>query len=468
MKKYVCLIFAGMLLLFCVACQPTPEEEIVTNKGDGVMEEKIFATAAPTAEVDVEEASAEPTAVPFEKVEHWTETFNVNENLAVEIDCDVEWGEGYEYHVEKFFSQAFTAEQIVNYANVFFGDIVSLREQETSYDDYLEKLLKVEKGIYQGKDADGEAIWEPYSKSKKKELLDEIKAEMEKVPVESTYIPFSTNTLSLVDGEYNTFTILRKSGAEGRIGVTVAEGKSDVSFFSYTKGSTSSASFIQQEILFSGGEYYDTLPEPSITAEEAIAKANAFLTSIGLDNVECSYSEKTRLSQYDETFSEGWFLEYAYALKGMRGVSLVAYSKNAIFSPELANSYSRPLETEYISLYVTEKGVQSFTWENPYDLQEVTNENVEILPFEEIQESVRKYFNLAFAWADNPKSTGTSKLLVKRVVLTSYFVQVKDDPDGAYRVPVWAVFYLGDDEEEAYCAESVMIINALDGTMIYK
>lgn len=243
-------------------------------------------------------------------------------------------------------------------------------------------------------------------------------------------------------------------------------GGARLSLQKYTKGSIATATSMEQEILL--GEYSGTLPEPSITAEEAIATADAFLNSIELENMECSYSDKARLRVNGETVNEGWFLEYAYMLKGTRGVNLVAFQRNFLINPELANSYSRPLSTEYISLYVTEAGVQSFGWDNPYDLQEVTNENVETLSFEEIQESVRKYFNLAFSWVENPKSYDASKLIVKRIVLTSYFTQVKDDPEGAYRVPVWAIFYITDGEEKMLMENSVMLINALDGTMIYK
>lgn len=177
MKRFLSLTIALLLCLGLAACQPTPEEEIVTNKGDGVMEEKIFATAVPTAEGNAEEeASAVPTAVPFEKVSHWTETVSVNDVLAVEIDCDVEWGEGYQYHVEKNLPGTFTREQIAAMANTFFDGVESIREQDTSYDELLEKLMALEKGRYTGKDADGNPLFEAYGKSYKKEEEEKLKA----------------------------------------------------------------------------------------------------------------------------------------------------------------------------------------------------------------------------------------------------------------------------------------------------
>lgn len=468
MKRALSLLLAIALLVFCAACQPTPEEEIVTNKGDGVMEEKIFATAEPTAEVEEEEASPEPTAIPFEKVTHWTESFPVNDALTVEIDCDVEWGEGYQYSVEKYSRGTFTKEQIIEIANTFFGGVESIREQEKSYDELLEELMQLDRGICVGYDDNGEPIYEPYSKKYKKERTKKLKEQLAETPVESTYIPFETDNLTLEEDAYNSFTIRKADGTEGRMGAQLLNGRiRKLRLENYTKGDTTNATSLEQEILF--GEYRGTLPEPSITLEEAIAKADAFLISIGLESMECSYWDKARLRSNGETVSEGWYLEYAYALKGTRGVNLVAFQRNALFSSELASSYSEPWSTEYITLYVTEEGVESFSYENPFDLQEVTNGDVSTLTFEEMQESVRKYFNLAFAWADT-SAVGSSfeRLSVKRIVLTSYFVQVKDEPNAVYRMPVWAIFYITNVEEDAMCENSVMLINALDGTMIYK
>ena len=42
-KAMSCLLAAALL----AACQPTPAEEIIVNRGDGALEEAIAATAVP-------------------------------------------------------------------------------------------------------------------------------------------------------------------------------------------------------------------------------------------------------------------------------------------------------------------------------------------------------------------------------------------------------------------------------------
>lgn len=46
MKRAVSLALLAVLLLSCIACQPTPEEEIVNNRADGALAKAIDAEPA--------------------------------------------------------------------------------------------------------------------------------------------------------------------------------------------------------------------------------------------------------------------------------------------------------------------------------------------------------------------------------------------------------------------------------------
>ena len=50
-KVASCLLAAALL----AACQPTPEEDVVVNKGDGALEEAIAAEALPPARYEAPE-----------------------------------------------------------------------------------------------------------------------------------------------------------------------------------------------------------------------------------------------------------------------------------------------------------------------------------------------------------------------------------------------------------------------------
>ena len=51
-KLLVCILAVALLLC---ACQPTPAEEIVVNKGDGTLEEAVAAEALPPARYEAPE-----------------------------------------------------------------------------------------------------------------------------------------------------------------------------------------------------------------------------------------------------------------------------------------------------------------------------------------------------------------------------------------------------------------------------
>lgn len=451
MKKEGITVLLSLCLLL-TACQPTPEEEIVTNRGDGIMEQKIFVSGVPSQEV-----MPEDEAKFIEKTPHWAESFNVNENLSVEIDCDVRWGEDEAYYVEKCEAAEFTPEMVVTIGNAFFGDVTGLREQEVSYDELLNELLELERGYYNGKDDNGDPIWLPHDEAYKNDHTAEIRAQMEKTPAVSTYVPFAAENIHMTQIS-NPLTVQRKDGKEGKMYVTLGQNSNDLCCRVYVDGSARRGSLLRESPIKE--------PKPSITEEEAIETADMFLTSIGLSQTECSNAEVACWGTVSEAYSEGWYLQYGPVLNGTRGVGLFGRSKNCLFQSSELKEYSQSLRPESYELYVTENGIEYFEWNCPYAIKEVVNENVEILPFSSIQESMRKYFHLAFAWADNPSSTGTEKLIVKDVVLTSAVVHVKNDMESAYRIPTWAIFYLGDDEERMNLYSSVMLINAIDGTLI--
>ena len=70
------------LAALLAACQPTPEEEPVVNKGDGALMELVLATAAPEQE--------QTARVPYSAPARYEEAFvGYSDNLSVEIDAEV-------------------------------------------------------------------------------------------------------------------------------------------------------------------------------------------------------------------------------------------------------------------------------------------------------------------------------------------------------------------------------------------
>ena len=108
MKRTLCILCALLAVLLPLsACQPTPEEDVVVNKGEGTMEAAVAA----------------PAAAPYryEAPERWVETFTARDQT-VRIDAGVEVPDD-EYHpvllVER---RSFDAQQAVDYIAERFLD----------------------------------------------------------------------------------------------------------------------------------------------------------------------------------------------------------------------------------------------------------------------------------------------------------------------------------------------------------
>lgn len=96
--------FGGVLS----ACQPTPEEEIVINRGDKVMEEKIAASAVPTM-IPGAPVPTEVTRV-YTFPARWEETYAAGDKLTLRFEADIAQREDGMYPVYSLREKEFTGE----------------------------------------------------------------------------------------------------------------------------------------------------------------------------------------------------------------------------------------------------------------------------------------------------------------------------------------------------------------------
>ncbi len=113
-------------------------------------------------------------------------------------------------------------------------------------------------------------------------------------------------------------------------------------------------------------------------------------------------------------------------------------------------------------MFITDEGLLCLGWDSPKETVLVANENVQLLPFEEIRKNMMKIIEFCTAGSKN------SPILVKRIVLTTAIAQIPDQGDEAFLVPAWAFFMTSEENERDHITQKVLLVNALDGTMIYQ
>ncbi len=128
---------------------------------------------------------------------------------------------------------------------------------------------------------------------------------------------------------------------------------------------------------------------------------------------------------------------------------------------------------EGVDLVFDEKGLASFEWTDPYQIEDLSGENVFLLPFDDVMQIAREMFLKKYN--DFYKETGWEvNFNIDEVRLGYMRVMEKGNPTEGTMVPVWDFFgsqtAKNPDGEENMIThgsyESWLTINAMDGTIV--
>lgn len=447
MKRMLPLLFALMLL----ACVPTPSEEVIVNKSDGSM---VQAITAPKAE-----------AARYDAPARWEETISLK-NLKIRFDADVILPEGNVYPVQTIKRHAFTSEDVINLLNACFVGPFELRENRYSMAEIEEDIRLLLRGnLVDWDDETGDVVWEPFVEEP--EELADLKEKMAQCPAEDTFVPLDPNRLMY----YSDTTVLR-----------CADGK--LLYLQYSKNTlridTARTAEVQDEaIVYQGGfigePWHKTLDHVTISEKTACETAERFLSKAGLaDQFGVGYIEKARMAHataeapYCEELSEGYLLHLARS-----GGGYIPYPQGGGYFNEDSSSAMRRSITEtdfnmkwsmdWIMAYVTENGIESIAWYDPNEYVQQANENVVLMPFDDVQQHIRDMMKYCYSWTDEG-SVRIFDIQVRQVILSCSISRLPNNPDEAVLAPVWVVVYRNSRYATAIQHDSILLINAIDGS----
>jgi hypothetical protein len=134
--------------------------------------------------------------------------------------------------------------------------------------------------------------------------------------------------------------------------------------------------------------------------------------------------------------------------------------------------YREPWRDEKLEISIDKTGVIGFEWINPVRVNQVINNNVEILPFEQIKNTFSKQILINNAYREEG-NTESVEININRITLGLVKIAKKNSDEYMY-VPAWDFFgtiteeYI--DDMGSYTDDrygiSFMTINAIDGTII--
>lgn len=444
MKRFLSAVLAIVLLGMCIACQPTPEEEFVTQKDARFIKEKLSAVPAPD-EGSEEGAETYTTAVEAYKATlptHWSDYIETEFiKMPIEAEIIVENTNGFP--VYKIKRGTFDMELASSIANQLMPNVTGIREG-----------------------------WVPLPE----EFAAAIRSLNQRGMTEYAEFMFEESQ-NAEPGEYmEADCIALPSEGDPRYVIQYGDGKLGQVFTKSTRtqacrmdiGSSFYSSVYLGEMVEFDGSYAGGEPtpvNPSITQEEARKVLDAFLQKNGL---EIYHVDKITDMQYfdnliREEVSQGWQFylvpsyEY-YALDAVNG------RDGSWLRLNLVDGYAATWNQESLYVYITENGVEYVQWNYPFAFLECVNPSVELMDFGEIQKKFLNLLSAGISWFEQPC---VAKPTVTKVVLTVVPQQMKDDPDTAYLMPVWVCVI------DWYCAgaasphmEDLLALNAIDGSRV--
>ncbi|MBD5494114.1 MAG: hypothetical protein HDR12_06980 [Lachnospiraceae bacterium] len=134
---------------------------------------------------------------------------------------------------------------------------------------------------------------------------------------------------------------------------------------------------------------------------------------------------------------------------------------------------------EEMTFIYTNEGLRTFEWINPYIIENLSDEYVFLLPFSDISNIFEDLILKKYADSFNNEGD-TVDIQVDKVVLSYMRVREKDSMEGTL-IPVWDFFgtktyknsagevdLVVDRVYDGVTPESMMTINAMDGTIVYR
>lgn len=442
MQKRLILIVTIILAATIFACKPTPETEPVENKIVSSLQERVSAMKAD----------------PYVYIApiNWQDKLELT-NVLVTVDAEIIIPAIKEHPVYQVVKHSFSTVELNNFLVGLGGDIVDVREADSTRDELLEDIYYVTRGLYVGTDPQsGEPVYESYDGQA--EELAALQKQLNGIDEQDPWRRFSATDLSLPVSK-----VFRNSDQTSLY--TSCNG-GNLSIISIRKGIIQPESWVLEGDAYPG-ERPHMLNNLKIEETTALEFANDYLTKIGQPEFKLSSIQKARvLLRTQETASEGWYLIYVRDDGLESPVDLNTYSGGRIIVLS-GDDYTPTWPPEYIAMYIDEEGVRAFYWRNAYEIQNVANPNVQLLPFSRIQDSYMKYLKYGLSWvADYDQVSGVEHILLTKLVLTNCIQRIQNENESAYLAPAWVAFITTEQDIKDSISPTILVISAVDGSYV--
>lgn len=484
MKKFARLIFAGMLLLLCTACQPTPEEEIVRQKGAENEQKWMEPVLIQETEVSISEGGLGDSA-PREKKhmavpDHWEEKLDLREDLKVEIQADITVRNTTTFPIYAVEPMDFNPEKLDSVVKKLYPNArLQIKAGRKSKED-LEYEMEIETKAVENVDNNHPEFTEEEREAYIAEAQEHLQTLLKQLQaLENGPAPEVAERVSAY--------VRREDGLWTAVFEPIDEKtNSKLGIINLNTAPKEEPDDTTMKIVINnrGGLKVDgEILQPDINDFEAVRTAGEkLLCFLGLDD---EY-EVDRVFQDKNVYQDATFVYCTRKIGEARITYVESYSQLQEGAAELA--YAPALEEEIVRFLFWSYGCDGVIWSGPTKMGVVENENAKLLPFETIQEKARKAFGRIMypGWGGDG-----DKVLYYRIIINDIrlgYMNIKRAGGGYSTIPVWDFFgyYYGgyasqessgwadldENNEHMFSAHggatSMLTLNAIDGSIVRR
>lgn len=432
MKRVLAVLL--LLALLC-ACQPTPEQDVVVNRGEEDADALIHTSPAPEA-VSIRDAVAALAPAAEAETGMIAGRLKLDDvpdigDVAVDFDAVVTVPDIAEWPIYAVRRGAWSTDERIAILKAAAGGAPVYAYGQYGYitKAYYEQVLRKMETSIRVQETDRILAQDP---DEDMTFTQRVQEYFRYAPETVTLQPFDeTNVLDASDESVSAFfpwdeqnTYVDFFAAPDQISLKVFDRK------------------IENEDFVRQGEWLGATPgreltNPSLTVSEAVNKAKTFLSAIGFTDAALSEAESKKAQRSHaftlEVESEGCLLVFRRGINGIPGI--------APDHPEVnpsETSYAKAWPQERAEVYVDSDGVWMLTWQNPVKITETLTESAALMDLDSVIRIVKARIR---AENMNAEDRMIASVHVKKLRLGYCIVSQKDDPDTGYTLPVWITDY---------------------------
>ncbi len=374
----ISLVLAMVMVITCftTACQPTPEEDVVIGKGDG-LSDLIQSTPDTSGSVSPSSTSKQTNDVLYTKLEapkHWSlETTALGDKLNITADVDIELPGVSQLPAATASLSEFTQEDLDKIAQVIGVDGAIWTERSSITKENLEQSIIETKAwiaeLEAGDEPDAAAMIK-----KEKEWLESA----EQMFIDAPY----KSELKKLDFKID---VMDSNEDQSHIGFEGTTQVDDQPFYFLAINAYSSdvvnrvyANYGSNLVWF-GGVNIDAPYGVSLTKEQAAAQASEIAKQL-TDELSLCYITPAASGQDDVSRNWGWACVF------MREINGCPTAYETARRPSGLEAVNVPVDYEKMIIVMDDTGMVSFIWDIPLTIESIDNPDVSLASFDEISQ----------------------------------------------------------------------------------